>query len=72
MIKMYEASFDSDNNHRVKGPGNGFGYYANGLWPHLACASKEECERAAEMCNTAYAEGYEAAQRKIRAAMGME
>lgn len=66
----YKASHDCDGNHRVHGPGNGFGYYAATLWPNLACASKEECERAATMCNTAYAEGYAAAQRAIREAIG--
>lgn len=67
----YTASYRSDNKPCVDGPGNGFGYSAGTLWPHLGLSSEEDAKAAAELCNTAYTQGYLKAQRDIRAALGV-
>ena len=66
----YRPEYGSDSRHCVEGPGNGFGYSAGTLWPHLRLSSEADAKAAAELCCTAYAEGYKKAQRDIRAALG--
>lgn len=70
--KPYRAGHDSEGKHRVLGPGDGLSYYSGTLWPHLACATKEECERMATIANTAYEQGYERAQRDIQKSLGIK
>jgi len=67
----YEYRIGSDGKHCVDGPGNGFGYYAGTLWPNLRLSNEVDARAAAELCNTAWAEGYEAARRDIRRALGV-
>lgn len=67
----YSACWGSDSKHCVEGPGHGFGYSAGTLWPHLRLSSEADAKAAAELCNTAYAQGYQKAQREIRAALGL-
>lgn len=67
----YSASYRSDRKPCVDGPGNGFGYNAGTLWPHLGLSSEADAKAAAELCNTAYMQGYFKAQRDIRAALGV-
>jgi hypothetical protein len=68
--KPYKAGYGSDNKHCVEGPGNGFGYSAGTLWPECRLSSKPDAEAAAKLCNEAWRQGYEAARRDIRAAIG--
>ena len=67
----YSASYRSDMKPCVDGPGNGFGYNAATLWPHLGLSSEADAKAAAELCNKAYMQGYFKAQRDIRAALGV-
>ena len=58
----------------VSGPGGGagFGYYSHTLSPGLSMATKEEAERAATLCSSAYGAGYAQAKSDIRQALGLE
>lgn len=67
----YKATIGSDKMHCVEGPGNGFGYNAGTLWPHLRLSTEADAKIAAELCNTAYMQGYEKARRDIRMALGV-
>ena len=67
----YTACYGSDSRHCVDGPGNRFGYNAGTLWPRLRLTTADDAEAAAELCNTAYMQGYEKARRDIRAALGV-
>ena len=67
----YNASIGSDSKNCVDGSGDGFGYYAGTLWPELRLTTEADAKAAAELCNTAYMEGYEQARRDIRAALGV-
>jgi len=70
--KPYKAGKRNEFNfHCVNGPGNGMGYYGHTLYSHLSMATVEEAERAAEIANIAYAEGYSRAQRDMRKAIGV-
>lgn len=70
--KPYKAGWRHEPDlHCVDGPGSGMGYYAHTLWPHLSMETKEEAERAAEIANIAYDEGYKHAQADIRKALGL-
>ena len=55
----------------VNGPGNGFGYHAGTLWPHLQYDTEQQARIAAEVANIAYEQGYAAAQRDIKNALGI-
>ena len=68
---MYKAETNKEGLPRVAGPGNGLGYYAHTLNPHLTCRDKEEAERAAEIANIAYKAGYEKAQHDIKTTIGL-
>lgn len=67
----YEARTNNEGLHCVNGAGNGLGYYAHTLNPHLTCRDKEEAERAAAIANIAYESGYEKAQYDIKTALGL-
>ena len=67
----YKASIGSEGRHCVDGPGNGFGYSAGTLWPNLRFSCEADASAAAELCNTAYMQGYERARRDIQAALGL-
>lgn len=62
----------SDGRLYVDGPGHGFGYNAGTLWPSQRFSSEADVEAATRCCNVAYQEGYEAAQRDIRKALGLK
>ena len=69
--KPYKAGYRHEPElHCVYGPGNGMGYYSHTLWPHLSMTTMEEAERAADIANIAYAEGYKQAQADIRKSIG--
>lgn len=67
----YSAAYGSDSRHCVEGPGHGFGYSAGTLWPNLRLSTEADAQAAAELCNTAYQQGYEKARRDIRTALGV-
>ena len=68
---MYEATTNHEGLHCVNGAGDGLGYYAHTLNPHLSCRDEEEAIRAAYIANIAYKAGYEKAQRDIKEAIGL-
>lgn len=71
-LSPYSAEVDSDLLNYVEGPGNGCGYYSGMLWPDLRWETREQALRCAKIANIAYREGYEKAQRDIRAALGLK
>jgi hypothetical protein len=69
---IYTVSTGNDNKWYVHGPGNGMGYYSGTLWPELRWETREDTERAANIANIAYEEGYKRAQADMREAMGID
>ena len=69
---MYCAGINSEGFDRVKGPGDGLGYHAHTLNPHLTCRDEEEAERAANIANIAYKAGYKKAQHDIQTSLGLK
>jgi hypothetical protein len=66
----YSPSHGSDGKPFVRGPGNGMDYYSGMLFPEMRLSSLADAEAAAKCCNEAYRQGYQQAQRDIRAALG--
>lgn len=69
---LYKPSTNFELKPCVSGPGYGFGYYDTYRLAHLACATQQEAERASEIANRAYREGYQQAQADIRKVLGVK
>ncbi len=69
--KPYRQDFNCNGHVWVMGPSNGGGmsYYSTfgQSWP-----GKQHAEEAAALCNQAYQQGYEQAQRELRLVLGIK
>lgn len=70
--QIYISGVNEESMPNVVGPGDGLGYYAHTLNPHLTCDSKKEADRASGIANIAYYEGYIKCQKDIRTALGFK
>lgn len=69
---VYTArEFDANRKSFVDGPGHGFGYSAGWLWPQSRLPDMKTAEGVAELCNTAYSEGYAQCQRDVQKVLGI-
>ena len=62
----------SDDRHYVSGPGDGFGYYSGTIYSAQRFSNHADATAAAVCCNEAYRQGFMAAQRSIREALGLK
>lgn len=70
--KLYTAEIPgSDNKWYVQGPGSGFTYDSGTLYPDQRFTNEADAKAAAVCCNEAFKQGYAAAKRDIRAALGL-
>jgi len=68
---IYEANTGSDGRPYVSGPGNGLSRDAGTLYPELRLSTIEDAKSAARIAQIAHKQGYLAAQRDIRVALGL-
>lgn len=75
MSGNFIGAADCEGNPYVSGQGlkdvaTCFSYYGGTLDSGSRCGTREEAERAARLCNTAYAAGYERAMADLRELIG--
>lgn len=73
MEKPYKDAYGHDGKYYVDGPATDdeCSYYGGTLYPSTRMESREDAERAAAFANIGFRQGYEKAQRDIKAALGI-
>lgn len=69
---VYKGHLNSEGKWAVDGPGNGLGYHAGYLNPHLVCETEREAKRAATIACIAHSMGRQSLQRDFQKLMHLD